>query len=489
MSKWIATIGVLNAFDVAETLRFSDVAHIDDNGYFYDNRMTQPALIKVSPSDGGVFSIFSSPSIGEIELINIDGALDYLADYAVDNGVITLSLIDDDGQQTDYLTGKVETMQWRGDKVYFIVRSMNELLSKNHPTNKFAGNNALPSGLEGVSSDIKGNVKPKVFGSVKNAAPVLVNTSRLIYQFSDRVTAVVSAIYDKGATITLGTTYTQANLATFETTAPTAGTFNRCMGYIKLGSAPVGTVTGDCADTYTLAGDVVETILTDVSLTLNSTSKSALNAVGSVGIYMTGETSTAQLIDSIIKSCGAYYYFLNSIVYAKLTALATVSALDLTDSENVSFTRTGVGIGSNGLPISAVSIEYDKIETAQQETELAGSVTAARKAVLSQQFRSAFVNDSAVIARHKLAGAIEIQSCLRVESDAVTVATRLLNLSKVRVDTVEITAVVSEIPPLDLGNGVTVTTTKLGYNDGKLLTVIGFEIDAKKKTIKLECIG
>jgi hypothetical protein len=380
-------------------------------------------------------------------------------------------------------------MAFRGDKVYLTVRSMSEVLTRNHVNNKFAGNNSLPAGVEGVAGDIKGNVKPRVFGSVLNATPVLVNTSRLIYQFSDRDTATVSAVYDKGASITLGTNYTWANFATFQTTAVTAGQFNRCAGYVKLGSTPVGTITGDCSDSTTSAGDVFETILVEESLTLNATSKTTLNAIGTVGLFVTGETSTTALLNQMAQSCGAYWYFLNNVVYAKKIALATTSVFDLTNSENIAFERVGTGLGSNGLPVSAITFKYDKIETAQQETELAGSVTAARKAVLSNQFRSAFIADTAVITRHPLAGSINIESCLRVEANAITVATALLNLSKVRVDVVNITAVVNEIPSIDLGDGVLVTTDKIGYDAGKILTIIGFTIDAKKKTIMLETIG
>jgi hypothetical protein len=177
------------------------------------------------------------------------------------------------------------------------------------------------------------------------------------------------------------------------------------------------------------------------------------------------------------------------VVYAKKIALATSYVFDLTNSENIAFERVGTGLGANGLPVSAITFKYDKIETTQQETELAGSVTAARKAVLSNQYRSAFITDTAVITRHPLAGSINIESCLRVEANAITVATALLDLSKVRVDVVNITAVVNEIPSIDLGDGVLVTTDKIGYDAGKILTIIGFTIDAKKKLIVLETIG
>lgn len=490
MSIWIATIGALDGSNASKTLYFSDVSYIDNSGNYFENRMLQPALIKVSPDDGGTFNIFSSASIGEIELINKDGGLNYLMDYALDNGNINLSLIADDGTKSDYLTGKTESIRFSGDSVFLIVRSMSEVLSRNHSNTKFLGNNVLPDGVEGVAGDVKGNVKPRIFGSVLNASPVLVNTSQLIYQFSDRSTATVNAVYDKGAALTLHLAYTWANFASFmaHTGVPT-GKYITCGGYAKLGASPVGTVTGDCSDATVNAGDVFETILTEESLTLDSTSKTLLNTVGNVGILINSETSTTELLNQICKSCGAYWYFLQNVVYVKFIELATTYTLDLTNSELITIDIVATGLGQNGLPVESVSIEYDKLETIQQETDLAGSVTQVRKSVLQNQYRNYFTNDAAVKTRHPLANAIKIQSCLKTLSSATSVGNRLLALSKNRVDVVNITAVVNEIPSLNLGDGVIVFSDKLSYDYGKILTVIGFQIDAKRKEIILECIG
>ena len=490
---WIAKIDVLDANNSPTSLYFADGAFIDDAWNYYEPRMLQPALVKISPSDGGTFHCFSSPSIGEIELNNVDFGLNYLADYAVDNGNCTLSLIDANGFQIDYLTGKISGTHWTDESVFLTLQSMSEILARPHINTKYLGNNVLPAGVEGVATDIFGNIKPRVFGSVKNATPVLVNTAQLIYQFSDISTCSVTAVYDKGSTLTLGTTYTQANFATFQTATVTAGTFNTCMGYVKLGVLPTGAVTGDAIDGTGLAGDVFAQIISQLIfvpvITFDTVSKTALNAVGKIGIFVTSETTTAALLDQIVASIGAIWYFNGSVVYAQLIALATTYTLELTDSEMITLERTGVGLGTNGVPICSVSITYDKIETVQTQTDLIGSLTADKISYLANATRNSFIVDSTVLTRHPMSESLTISSCLRNSADATSVATRLLALAKVRVDVVNITAVVSQVPALTIGRGVLVTTQKLSYDDGKILTIIGFEINAESHEITLECIG
>jgi hypothetical protein len=493
MSVWIVKINALDASNNPVTLHFGDEGIVLD-GIFYEQRMLQPALIKISPNDGGVLDIFADPSVGEIELINIDGELNYLCDYALDNSSCVLSLVSDDGTIIDYLSVRADAPHEESGSIFIPIRSMSEVLQRTHPNTKYAGSNVLPAGIEGVATDIKGSVKPRVFGKVANASPVLVNTSyRLIYQFSDRQTCIVNAVYDKGLALTLGVTYTWDNFATFQTDTVAAGQFIRCCGYIRLGAAPVGTVTGDASDSAILAGDVFDAILSELTpaISFDSTSKATLNAVGQVGLYVTSETSTAELLNKIISSCGAHWFFIADVMHAHLTRLATVSSFEVTDSEITEngISRSGIGLGKNGIPYTSCLIKYGKIETVQQETELASTVTASRKSLLARDYRSAYVKDDAVLARHPLASAIEIESVLVNEADAIAVATRLLNLSASRCDVVQITAIVHEIPALEIGQGITVSTSSLGYGMGRLMTVISYEVDAKRKEIVLGVIG
>jgi len=492
MSVWIATISVLNASNAAETLRFSDGAYTDASWNYYEARMHQPAIIKVSPEDGGTFNIFSTAAFGEIDLENIDGGLDYLADYALDGGLCVLSLVDA-GVVTNYLTAIISTMHERDSHIFLTINNLNEVLAKPHPFEKYTGANVLPDGLEGVLGDIKGNIKPKVFGTVTNATPVAVNTSREIYQFSSRQTCTVSMIYDMGLALALGTTFTYANLASFQTTVPTAGTFNRCAGYVRLGTTAVGTITGDAFDgSYLAPGNVFEAVISEVtriSVSLNSASKAALNISGEVGIYVNSEESTASILNKIVVSIGAFWYFKASVIFAGYTTLATTATLEFNDYEIEMAERTATGIGSNGLPISTVKVKYNKIETVQAPTELAGAVTAARQAALANEFRTVTSTDAAVLTRHPMSETVEIESYLLTEGTAQAVSDRLLLNFKSRCDIVSIAANVITIPDLTLGIGVKIITPKLGYSAGKILTLIGYEIDAKLKKITMELIG
>lgn len=78
MKTWLLSIECLKANHAPTTLYFSDNGYSSTTKAIQPNRLKQPALLNVSPNDGGVFKLFNSASIGEIELHNNDNALDYL---------------------------------------------------------------------------------------------------------------------------------------------------------------------------------------------------------------------------------------------------------------------------------------------------------------------------------------------------------------------------------------------------------------------------
>ena len=173
-----------------------------------------PRLIQPTEIDRTIFSAGktmgkSRTGHGELVLDNHDGGLDYLLDYAFDGRDLVVYYGDDTAAfpaAWDVVgTGTMTQPELKLGTLTLKVRDRQELLNVPIQTTKYAGDNALPAGLEGVAGDLKGKPKPLCYGVVKNVAPPCVNTSKLIYQVNDGAVDTVDAVYDSG--IKLGKTY------------------------------------------------------------------------------------------------------------------------------------------------------------------------------------------------------------------------------------------------------------------------------------------
>lgn len=142
-------------------------------------------------------------AVGEILLSNADGALDGLAGYGFDGRTATVKR----GLPTTALAsfetvfvGTMEDVELTADTMRVRLRDNARLLDVPLQTTLYAGDNALPDGLEGVD-DLEGKPKPLLFGQARNIPAVPVNTAKLIYQVSDGAVASVQGIYDRGIPI------------------------------------------------------------------------------------------------------------------------------------------------------------------------------------------------------------------------------------------------------------------------------------------------
>ncbi len=101
----------------------------------------------------------------------------------------------------------MEQAEFTREEVRIKLRDKMFDLQKPLQPTKYAGSNALPSGLEGVS-DIKGKPKPVCYGQVYNVPAVCVNTSKLIFQVAAVLAGSacnsVDAVYDRGIALDAG---------------------------------------------------------------------------------------------------------------------------------------------------------------------------------------------------------------------------------------------------------------------------------------------
>lgn len=489
---WLLVVEAIDSEDNPAVLRFSSAYYTDEAGNFYDERIQQPALFTSSAFVGGILQEGSRSAYGETTLVNVDGGLDYLVDYALDGRTSVTYFVDEWGVKTEILRGVVKSLTFQEKVISVALNDPQEVLDLPHPRNIYAGDNVVPNGFEGTRDDIKGNNKPRVFGKVSNMSPVCVNTSKLIYQVNDGAfsDATVVSIYDNGVELTRGNTYT--NRDDLAANIPADGTYDRCKNYFRLKSMPVGELTCDVNTSVYLLGDVLSVITDEVGWDTDGDSILGLNDFGDAGVLLEDGESTSSLIDKIATSVGGYWYFKdsNTIAVKQLSPPNDSSGvIELFDYNIINITRSSAGSGSNGTPIYRVSVQYDKIETVINNLQTAAPPE--RIARFSNEYRRVVAEDNAVKLRHLLSTELELQSVLKGHDYAEDVATTLQSVLGVRRDTVSVTVRVEKdiADAIMVGSTVKLYSYKYGYSSGRLFTVLGFTLDARLMRVSLELFG
>lgn len=461
---------------------------------WYDPRIQQPALMRRDCWSKGTTGGESTIGYGTLDLINSDGALDYLIDWGLDGRTITL-LIGEVVQGgtptwTTILSGTMAPPEVTRSQVRLRLRDRQASLDKPICTNTYSGTNALPNGLEGEATDIKGRRKPKVFGQVFNITPICVNTSRLIYQVNDGAIVTVDAAYDRGGALTKGADY--VSQADMETTAPAAGQYRvwPAGGYFRLGSALTGQLTCDVTQGAAAANRTAAQIINTIATTsggltggdISSADVTALDTAqsGVIGLYFQDESTCRTGIDLASNAVGAWFGFDRTGILRmqRFDVPSGSPVITLTEGEIIKIDRMNTDDG--GVPAWKATLNYKRNWTTQ-ESDIAGGVTAARKASISQQWRSVEASDSSVKTARLLAQEIVFESDLIDPTVAAAECTRRFNIYKVQRHRYEVRAAIdaSAISLIDLGVVVRAVLSRFGMGSGKDFRVIGYKIDLR----------
>jgi hypothetical protein len=219
MSDQVLWLAELTVYDPAiagtRTLRYaSGLGHVTGPSEtpanaWYDPRIKQPALMKRDLFQSGTTYGRSRVGYGDLVLLNDDGALDGLIDYGFDGRAVTIRRGEPGAAYpagfTTVLVGTMEQAEFSSSEVRVKLRDRQfELQVPLQPT-KYAGDNVLPAGLEGVE-DLAGKPKPVLYGTVNNVPAVPVNTAKLIFQVAAVLTGSacneITAVYDRGIPLT-----------------------------------------------------------------------------------------------------------------------------------------------------------------------------------------------------------------------------------------------------------------------------------------------
>lgn len=471
----------------------------------YLPRIKQPANLRRDVFSRGTTGGESSVGYGELVLNNGDGALDDYIDYGIDGREIEIIVGDMDPYSvpvySTVMRGTMEMASINRREVSIRIRDRQQELKVPVQTNKYAGNNSLPNGLEGVAGDVKGLPKPLTFGQVFNVPPVFVNTSRLIYQVNDGAISTVDAVYDRGVSLTKGADYTSQS--DMETNAPLAGNYRAwpAGGYFRLGSSATGQVTADVTQGVAASDRTAAQILKSLALRIgivsgdiSSADVTALDATNNAvcGIWLDSEQHASAAMDDIANSVGAWWGFdsLGVLRMKQLTIPSGTPVIELTETEILSIDRIESNDDGHGIPAWRSKMDYRKFWLVQ-DSDLAGSVTDARRGELRQEYRRVTDSDSSVKTKHLLSADLEFQTLLIDATAAATENTRRLTMYKTRRDRFEVSAALTAnmAAGVDLGCVVKLTHPRFGLSGGKLFRVLGMLHDLETNRCNLTVWG
>ncbi|SDH65956.1 hypothetical protein [Duganella sp. OV458] len=533
MSEQIVLVeieGYNKATGLAETLRFCDgLAYRTRPAEVPANALYRPFLLDPGWCRVDIYTgpgKYGQITPGECVLDDSSGTLGgKLIGYAFDGRSIVVRI----GERgAPYPAGYVTVINgtlagqpsFDWNKITFHPADLTAAQQKTLQTTRFAGNNVLPNGVEGLD-DIKSKVKPMVLALASNMSPVLCNTSKLIYQVSVPVGAAahaISAVRDGGLPLTAGSAY--ASLADMQATAPSSGqyrVFSTVAGgcYIRLGASPARGITCDVA--YGTAADRTHAqtwrrVLLYAGVPVGSISAADVAALDAalpaeIEFALFDESTAAAALSTIANSAAAAWYGDQTGVYriaqwtpASGLPLATLTALR-TETMDIS---DPIGNG-DVAPAYLVNLSYGRNWTKQSDADLGGDKTSstdpvrapggraglAARAWLAEEYRIAPATDATVQTAYKSAVKLELTSLISSAVPAQAFADSQLAAYKVarNLTTLSMWLSPAQINAVRAGAVVSLKMDRWGYNNGKLARVAGVLIDRQTRKTELTLWG
>lgn len=373
-----------------------DTKRFATHGIYYNNNYYEPRIKNPWNFQQTLFlkdstSGDSTSGFGVVELINTDGGLDAFVNYGMDGRPIVLRKIIA-GVATLLMSCSMEQPTTTWDTVSLRVKDKQMLLNVPCQPTKYGGTNVLPDGGEGAD-DIKGKPKPLLFGDLSrpngtgngNCTPYCVNTSRLIYQGHESALQDITAVYDKGVSLTRGTNYSSA--ADMQANQPAPGEYRAYLagGMFRLGSSPAGQITFDAIEGATAADRTAAQVAKRIALRalpsaeISAADVTALDTANSavVGIYINSETTIQAALNEVLDSVGAAFTF-DSAGVLRMTRIVAPSGSPVAEygtAEIRAIERKPTNDEGRGVPPYKINLGYGKNNTVQNAGQLAGSLS------------------------------------------------------------------------------------------------------------------
>jgi hypothetical protein len=452
----------------------------------------------------------SSTMYGDMEFANPDGTLDYLLTWGLDGHPVRIKT----SAGATIFTGISEQLTGGWKTFSLRIRDSNTNLQVPFKTHLYGGTNTNGAGVDGEVG-LLNTFKPFIMGGCALMPPVLVNTSKLIYQMHDASViagfAVTSLqVYDMGLPLTSGAYY--ISQADMEANAPAPGTFRHWPygGMVRLGSTPAGKVSATVDNPqpmHILLGFALAPLGSPYT---SSIPTSAPFDASGIGILVGDTENIDSVLDRLCAPLQLWWAFDKTGTFRAGSMDpqywgAPVVTLD--NSNIISAEILQTNDANCGVPIRSLDFQWNKNFAVHNATEVAGSVTYANNPAVPAQF---FTQQYAEVpttygvyplAKHLLADTKQLFQCERITDnnlEAVFLAIEHVQAYehmrlelKVREESVADLAAV-----LDLGVICQVKITNsagqprlgLGAN-GRSMIVLGIEPDLGSNSLTVDVWG
>lgn len=464
----------------------------------YDNLLYDIGMFRSELFSAGNAGIRNNGSgsngYGVLKLANISGALDSIfatGSISFRERSVLLKRISDDraalSTATTMLSAVVGQIELSDEFVEIGLKSVGYVLNTPHLTATFAGTNALPAGVEGVS-DLAGKLKPAVYGKVLMVSPPCNNTSKLIYYISSRAIQTITA-YDGGVVLTKGADYTSQS--DMETNAPAANTYRvwPAGGMIRLGSSIIYQLTVDVScdsSANSTAAQIIKNLVLDrgfVSGDISASDITALDTQNSsvLGVYIDSSTSTSEIIAKVASTVGASYYFdRTNVLRLKRFDAPSGTPVDTIAQYNAGKLQR-VASGED-VPTTTIKLNYAQYHQTLSKSEVAGSISEAAAADFAQEWRVAKYTGTLSPNPYRTTQEETRDTLFTLKADADTEAARLYGITSSPRFTYKVSDVSLEnslANTYNLGDCISVRWNRFGMSleSDTLFRIIGIEYD------------
>jgi hypothetical protein len=461
---------------------------------------------------GGTTTGQSEVGFGNITVLNggpggYEEYIDEWKDYAFRTVSIysMTSLIEPFSQRATRFVGSVEQLVSTNalEQYDIIIHDRLQDIDKPLLVNTYLG--TTTAGGQGTvqgDTDLKDQIKRKVWGTVHNVDCVDVNHFDLVRQTNDG--AVTSqTVYDGGVALTLDGDVGTLTALFAATIAP--GHYATCnsLGLFRLGTAAQGAVTADVVEganaAVRTAGQIArrmmqwfQSMYPGTTVTLSLSDVTALDVLNSAecGVVVTDTESALSAIMRVLNSVGAWMLPQsdNATMFdtgrLDLPSGTAIASYDFDDNIGGNPERIESGDDSKGIPAWKVIVKYDQLDVVQTSGELFGVVVEnnpLRAQYLATEWRQVSVENTAILTKWPHAPTITIETRLLTQAAAQAECTRLFNIYSQQRDIWRIKVPMSDDPADDPGIGeiveLTSRTGRMGLGTepgfGEIYRIIG----------------